>query len=109
MYVCVYGVGQQICTFCGNPVRLGDEVSPEFGSAENGESGSQASQHHHSNNKALDAALSFKNRLVDFDRNSAKRTTVLDDQADYVREREINVAGVHHTIVYVCMHVCTPI
>ncbi len=28
-------------------------------------------------------AIAFKNRLVDYDRNSAKRTTVIDDQSDY--------------------------
>ena len=84
-------IKQQVCIFCGNPVRLGDEASVGHEPAEEGaqastnsesDSGQQSGRH----SKALEAALSFKNRLVDFDRNSAKRTTVLDDQSDYVSE-----------------------
>ncbi len=33
--------------------------------------------------EAAAAAVAFKDRLVDYDRNSAKRTSVIDDQSDY--------------------------
>ncbi len=67
------------CTFCGDKVPLstnerlvqqdqeaaatGDKSALDVGPAE-----------------ASDAAVAFKNRLVDYDRNSSRRTTVIDDQ-----------------------------
>ncbi len=35
------------------------------------------------NNEDLNLAIEHKNRLIDFDRSSAKRTQVIDDELDY--------------------------
>eukprot|EP00210_Caulerpa_lentillifera_P000562 g543.t1 len=63
-----------ICDFCGNQVNL------DYGSKENLDNDTEEVQR----------AIEFKDRLVDFDRNAAQRTSVLDDQSDYF-EIESNV------------------
>jgi len=35
------------------------------------------------NTEEIQKAVEFKDRLVDYDRNAAQRTSVLDDQSDY--------------------------
>mmetsp|Transcript_4874 Transcript_4874/g.12215 ORF Transcript_4874/g.12215 Transcript_4874/m.12215 type:complete len:465 (-) Transcript_4874:123-1517(-) len=66
------------CTFCGDPVPslYGDAPSAGGGTAEDALDGEELAAH--------DAvALELKDRLVEYDRNAAKRTSVIDDQSDY--------------------------
>ncbi|KAF5840213.1 2OG-Fe(II) oxygenase superfamily-domain-containing protein [Dunaliella salina] len=83
--------GGGTCTFCGRKVALNyrgngdDEASDTAASQAGPDATSSDQQAGSSTNKdaATAAAIAFKNRLVDYDRNSAKRTAVIDDQSDY--------------------------
>eukprot|EP00803_Ostreobium_quekettii_P008314 evm.model.scf_263.6 EVM.evm.TU.scf_263.6 scf_263:53477-59707(+) len=92
-----------ICSFCGNQVTLtsnGETVMPQtatgnqlvdlqnskgVSAAEAGESNQEASSSVSVSkmDEAASRAAEFKDRLVEYDRNAAKRTTVIDDQSDY--------------------------
>lgn len=66
-----------LCTFCGKPVALhvrGERVTP---------AGGQVSAQAEGDDRAA-AAMALKERLVEYDRNSAQRTTVVDDQVRLV-------------------------
>lgn len=74
-----------VCTFCGNRVRLAytdgstnitpeEEISQEIALKEAQTAAAVASEAE---------AVALRDRLVDFDRQAAKRTTVIDDQSDY--------------------------
>ena len=39
----------------------------------------------HGQNEALQRAIDHKNRLLDYDRQSARRTEVIDDETDYYK------------------------
>ena len=39
----------------------------------------------HGNSEALQRAIDHKNRLLDYDRQSARRTEVIDDETDYYK------------------------
>ncbi|KAL6745667.1 hypothetical protein V8C86DRAFT_1700121 [Haematococcus lacustris] len=90
------------CTFCGRQVRLtyrgGGEVQAEDDTRPLPDNVSSSSTHGHTAAAAAGqagggggaaeaaaeaAAVEFKNRLVGYDRESAKRTAVIDDQSDY--------------------------
>ncbi|BDA48892.1 probable activating signal cointegrator 1 at N-terminal half [Coccomyxa sp. Obi] len=80
-----------VCTFCGAKVALSSqessEVRPPFAerSAAPDSQGQPASSTPTSaaaDDKVAEA-VAFKNRLVDYDRNASKRTTVVDDQSDF--------------------------
>ena len=69
--------GEGPCLFCGGdpdlPHDLDEERVAATGAAGSSDSGGEAANR----------ALAFKERLLDYDRSSAKRTTVIDDQVDY--------------------------
>lgn len=92
------------CTFCGDKVALthqeqqeqaaaaaaGDSTAtpaPASGAGAAAATGpvssSSTSASTAGDADAVAAAMAFKDRLVEYDRNSAQRTTVIDDQADF--------------------------
>lgn len=95
------------CTFCGAKVALSynersqenvpHQASPAGQRGAAGKAGGVSSSNTHSTaaaaavdygasvrqSKADQEAVELKNRLVEYDRNAAKRTTVIDDQSDY--------------------------
>lgn len=111
-FVCLAESGG-ICTFCGNQVTSlryadGSAVQPAASTssataaaeqqgqpASGAETGAgagpstapaapeQQAQQKRQLSESEAAALELKNRLVEYDRNSAKRTTVIDDQSDF--------------------------
>eukprot|EP00879_Flechtneria_rotunda_P007369 GHRR01007730.1.p1 GENE.GHRR01007730.1~~GHRR01007730.1.p1 ORF type:complete len:508 (+),score=284.63 GHRR01007730.1:502-2025(+) len=73
-----------ICTFCGAPVAMTQQQRLQqaqqqaaFAEATCGDSGTNTAA------AAAAQAIAFKDRLVEFDRSSQKRTTVIDDQSDF--------------------------
>ena len=78
------------CTFCGAAVRAtlanGSEINTDSADpVRTGDAfGTGSVDTHREAHQAVEAkATEAKNRLVEFDRTSAKRTTVIDDQADW--------------------------
>jgi hypothetical protein len=57
-----------------------------------------------SSDAAQAAAVAFKDRLVEFDRDSQQRTTVIDDQSDYF-EIDTN-AWLSEEVRRVCVRLC---
>ncbi|KAF6256730.1 hypothetical protein COO60DRAFT_84811 [Scenedesmus sp. NREL 46B-D3] len=89
--------GRCACTFCGAQVamtqqqRIAQAQQPQHNSSSSssitdtaaaaaGGAGSAAAA---DDDDATAKAIAFKDRLVDYDRHSQKRTTVIDDQSDY--------------------------
>ncbi|WIA31837.1 hypothetical protein OEZ86_002704 [Tetradesmus obliquus] len=80
--------GKFACTYCGAQVamtqqqRIAQAQQPPHSSSSTeaaGDAGSAAA----AEDDATAKAIAFKDRLVDYDRHSQKRTTVIDDQSDY--------------------------
>lgn len=68
------------CTFCGQPLPAvtGSGREADGGGAVRGAGASEADAA-----AAEQEARDFKDRLVDYDRNAAERSTVIDDQSDF--------------------------
>jgi hypothetical protein len=81
-----------VCTFCGAKVALDykERIAQQAAAAADGSGPSPSADPDMAfgltegeESAATAAAVAFKDRLVEYDRNSAKRTTVIDDQSDY--------------------------
>ncbi|GIL59226.1 hypothetical protein Vafri_13915, partial [Volvox africanus] len=75
-----------VCTFCGNNVPLSYKDRQKAAAAMEAESSSEPTGAPGAGgveDAATVAARAFKDRLVEYDRNAAKRTTVIDDQSDF--------------------------
>ncbi|EIE18808.1 hypothetical protein COCSUDRAFT_44977 [Coccomyxa subellipsoidea C-169] len=80
-----------VCTFCGAKVALSSQESSHARPPYAERVAAPASQEQPASSalagSAVDdsaaEAVALKNRLVDYDRNAAKRTTVVDDQSDF--------------------------
>ncbi|GAX79653.1 hypothetical protein CEUSTIGMA_g7094.t1 [Chlamydomonas eustigma] len=85
-----------VCTFCGDKVPLTQQerqeqlqqVSSTNASCEDGQDVKDGHENDQASGRskaavAAEAAHAFKDRLIEYDRESAKRTTVIDDQSDY--------------------------
>lgn len=81
-----------MCTFCGAKVALDykERIAQQAAAAADGSGPSPSTDPDMAfgltegeESAATAAAVAFKDRLVEYDRNSAKRTTVIDDQSDY--------------------------
>lgn len=92
--MCMHANRKGLCTFCGTQVALTfkDRQAAEEAAAVSTASTSNAgtvggtgstSGTDCTTNDAVAAARAFKDRLVQYDREAAKRTTVIDDQSDY--------------------------
>jgi hypothetical protein len=80
-----------VCTFCGAKVALDykERIAQQAAAAAEGTAAPSSTPDmafgltEGEESAATAAAVAFKDRLVEYDRNSAKRTTVIDDQSDY--------------------------
>lgn len=80
--------GSGPCLFCGNLVCTEDEQRLIESSSQNGEN-LKKSLLKQGRPKGWDEALAMRNRLLDYDRTSEKRTTVIDDESDYFRSNSV--------------------
>jgi hypothetical protein len=89
---CCCADGKYACTYCGAQVamtqaqRIAQAQQQPHGSSTDTAAAAAAGGSSTAAAAADDAtakAIAFKDRLVDYDRHSQKRTTVIDDQSDY--------------------------
>ncbi|KAH8272960.1 hypothetical protein KR026_011748 [Drosophila bipectinata] len=92
--------GSGPCLFCGEPVRTPEEeqqlakAAREKGGVGGKQSGKQGKKQakesaKESSKESLEKALAQRDRLLEYDRNSEKRTTVIDDELDYFQENSV--------------------
>ncbi|XP_059610397.1 activating signal cointegrator 1 [Phlebotomus argentipes] len=77
------GVGP--CLFCGSAVKHMEDV--DYGSCEKQETSSKGAKPKVSRDK--EDAIAQRNRLLGYDRQSEKRTTVIDDESDYFKANSV--------------------
>jgi hypothetical protein len=86
---CCCADGKFACTFCGAQVamtqqqRIAQAQQPPHTSSTTTDTAGDAGSAAAGDDDATAKAIAFKDRLVDYDRHSQKRTTVIDDQSDY--------------------------
>lgn len=80
--------GSGPCLFCGNLVCTEDELHSIESSSQSGES-LKKSLMKQERPKGWEEAVAMRNRLLDYDRSSEKRTTVIDDESDYFRTNSV--------------------
>lgn len=80
--------GSGPCLFCGNLVCTEDELRIIESSSKKGEN-LKKSLLEQKRPKGWEEALAMRNRLLDYDRMSEKRTTVIDDESDYFRTNSV--------------------
>lgn len=80
--------GSGPCLFCGNLVCTEDELRIIESSSKKGEN-LKKSLLDQQRPKGWEEALAMRNRLLDYDRMSEKRTTVIDDESDYFRANSV--------------------
>ncbi|KAH8373187.1 hypothetical protein KR009_001614 [Drosophila setifemur] len=103
--------GSGPCLSCGDPVYTNEEEQQLAKAAREGKAGSQskqtanksqgkkqakeaAAQSKESAKESLEKALAQRDRLLEYDRNSEKRTTVIDDELDYFQENSVWLSDV---------------
>jgi hypothetical protein len=100
--------GKFACTYCGAQVamtqaqRIAQAQQPPHGSS--GAAAAAAAP-----DDATAKAIAFKDRLVDYDRHSQKRTTVIDNQSDYFEidtnawlSEDVRTMGRHPRCCFCC-------
>lgn len=80
--------GSGPCLFCGNLVCTEDELRIIESSSQSGEN-LKKSLLKQGRPKGWEEAVAMRNRLLDYDRTSEKRTTVIDDELDYFRTNSV--------------------
>lgn len=80
--------GSGPCLFCGQLVCTEDELRTIESSSQSGES-LKKSLMKQERPKGWEEAVAMRNRLLDYDRTSEKRTTVIDDEFDYFRTNSV--------------------
>lgn len=80
--------GSGPCLFCGNLVCTEDELRTIESSSQSGDN-LKKSLMKQERPKGWEEALAMRNRLLDYDRTSEKRTTVIDDESDYFRANSV--------------------
>lgn len=80
--------GSGPCLFCGNLVCTEDELQIIQSSSQNGEN-LKKTLLKQGRPKGWEDAVAMRNRLLDYDRMSEKRTTVIDDESDYFRTNSV--------------------
>lgn len=80
--------GSGPCLFCGNLVCTEDELRVIESSSKKGEN-LKKSLLEQGRPKGWEEALAMRDRLLDYDRMSEKRTTVIDDESDYFRTNSV--------------------
>lgn len=80
--------GSGPCLFCGNLVCTEDELRVIESSSKKG-TNLKKSLLDQERPEGWEEALAMRNRLLDYDRTSEKRTTVIDDESDYFRTNSV--------------------
>lgn len=80
--------GSGPCLFCGNLVCTEDELRAIESSSQSGDN-LKKSLMKQERPKGWEEAVAMRNRLLDYDRTSEKRTTVIDDESDYFRTNSV--------------------
>lgn len=80
--------GSGPCLFCGHLVCTDDEQRMIETSSQNGDN-LKKSLLKQGRPKGWEEALAMRNRLLDYNRTSEKRTTVIDDELDYFRTNSV--------------------
>lgn len=80
--------GSGPCLFCGKLVCTEDELRLIESASQNGEN-LKKSLLKQERPKGWEEAVAMRNRLIDYDRASEKRTTVIDDESDYFRTNSV--------------------
>lgn len=80
--------GSGPCLFCGNLVCTEDEHKLIESSSKKGDN-LKKSLLQQQRPKGWEEAVAMRNRLIDYDRTSEKRTTVIDDESDYFKTNSV--------------------
>lgn len=80
--------GSGPCLFCGNLVCTEDELRTIESASQSGDN-LKNSLMKQERPKGWEEAVAMRNRLLDYDRTSEKRTTVIDDESDYFRTNSV--------------------
>lgn len=80
--------GSGPCLFCGSLVCNQEELSLIESSSKKGES-LKKSLLQQQRPKGWEEAMALRNKLLDYDRSSEKRTTVIDDESDYFKSNSV--------------------
>lgn len=80
--------GSGACFFCGNLVCSEEEQKLINSQSKKGENLKKALMDH-KKVKGLDEAMAQRDRLLEYDRQSEKRTTVIDDESDYFKSNSV--------------------
>ena len=80
--------GSGACMFCGNLVCSEDEMKLINSQTKKGEN-LKKSLMESKKLKGLDDAITMRDRLLDYDRQSERRTTVIDDESDYFKSNSV--------------------
>ncbi|XP_055610120.1 activating signal cointegrator 1 [Uranotaenia lowii] len=80
--------GSGPCLFCGSLVCTDEEQRMIESSSKKGDNLKRTLMEQ-SRPKGWEEAVATRNRLLEYDRNSEKRTTVIDDEADYFRANSV--------------------
>jgi activating signal cointegrator 1 len=85
--------GSGSCLFCGNLVCSEEEQRIIDSQSKKGDSLKETLMRH-KRPKGWEEALAQRNRLLEYDRNAEKRTTVIDDESDYFKENSVWLSDV---------------
>lgn len=88
--------GSGPCLFCGNLVCTEDELRIIESESNNGKQ-LKKTLTDQERPKGWEEAIAMRNRLIDYDRMSEKRTTVIDDESDYFRTNSVWLTDVERT------------
>lgn len=80
--------GSGPCLFCGNLVCTEDEQRTIESSSKKGDN-LKKSLMQQQRPKGWEEAVAMRNRLIDYDRTSERRTTVIDDESDYFKTNSV--------------------
>lgn len=80
--------GSGACMFCGNLVCSEEELKVINSQTKKGEN-LKKSLMEQKKPKGLDEAMAQRDRLLDYDRQSERRTTVIDDESDYFKSNSV--------------------
>ena len=81
--------GSGACFFCGNLVCSEEEQKLINSHSKKGDNLKKSLMEQKKTNKGLEEALSQRDRLLEYDRQSERRTTVIDDESDYFKSNSV--------------------
>lgn len=81
--------GSGACFFCGNLVCSEEEQKLINSHSKKGDNLKKSLMEQKKFNKGLDDAMAQRDRLLEYDRQSERRTTVIDDESDYFKSNSV--------------------